>query len=128
MVYRDRLVKWIHDAERGGEMPTGSASLFASSNASDKELYASAQSLFHSYEKKKKTGDDEMLFLVPRTDKDGGFHFYNRETGQVEASVERQSNGLFSFHGPRKYLIMLGGRGEFGEISKKLNDGNYFQD
>ena len=67
-----------------------------------------------------------MVYLVPQEQSDGSFHYVNRMTGKIEVSVNRMSNGLFSYYGPVKWITRLGGRGELSGIRDSMADGKFF--
>ena len=130
MSYKDSVVNWTSQMELKGFLPEGYRTLFEKSTASDVELENAANDLYKMAVERSGNGhgEDEMLYLIPREGADGSFSFYNMLTGKTDAAVRRMPNGLFSFYGPRKYMVMLGGRGEYGQMLKMLEDGQFFQD
>ncbi|MBS3053271.1 MAG: hypothetical protein J4469_02100 [Candidatus Aenigmarchaeota archaeon] len=44
----------------------------------------------------------------------------NTRTHGAEAVFTMEPNGLFAYHGPRKYATLIGGRGELGDMLPKL--------
>lgn len=73
----------------------------------------------HRSPKNEPSGENEMLSLRLQY-KGDSVQLVNTHTGGVEALFSMQPDGLFSYHGPRKYAILLGGRGELGDFLPKL--------
>ncbi len=129
------LNRWARNEEARGYLPEGSASIIANSGASDRELYAYATKLHKSWRGKplqygKETDDaeSETFYLVPHVEKDGSVYYVDRKRNKVVMSMIKQPNGLFSYQGDRKMMVVLGGRGELGQMLEKVKDGDFFHD
>ncbi|KHO47708.1 MAG: seg [archaeon GW2011_AR5] len=126
--YGDKLASWLDSSGYGSNSQL--KSLFKS-NIDDRTKYTFAMAFYDSFgksESKAQAHDpgDEMVYLVPQEQSDGSFHYVNRMTGKIEVSVNRMSNGLFSYYGPVKWITRLGGRGELSGIRDSMADGKFF--
>lgn len=70
---------------------------------------------------------DEKIHLVPQTS-GNMVYFHELKSGTIPVVMKRQENGLFSYCGSKDWITKLGGRGEFSQIFKMLEDGDYFHD
>lgn len=134
MSYRSKLNKWFSQMQREGYIPRNySRNMFSAPGASDEALYSMAMSLYNSVVLPKaskspiQANENERFFLVPHVE-NGNVYYMDRFRGRVAFSMVRQPNGLFSYMGPRKYMQIVGGRGELGELLKRTEDGDFFYD
>src|SRR3989338_10385463 len=126
--YGDRLASWL---DGSGYVSNSQLKSLFKSNIDDRTKYTFAMAFYDSFgksESKAQAHDpgDEMVYLVPQEQSDGSFHYVNRMTGKIEVSVNRMSNGLFSYYGPVKWITRLGGRGELSGIRDSMADGKFF--
>ena len=138
--YRNYISNWISSVKKeyGTHIPKDFPMQLFSSDMPDDQLYSLAMGLYNSVngsknsykhqvrEEKKENPDDKMFYLVPLVEKDGSVYYFDRFTNKPVMSMTRQSNGLFSYYGPRGMMTILGGRGELGQMLSNLEDGDFF--
>ncbi len=83
----------------------------------DREMYARSKS-------SPKNEGDEYLHLIPVQTKDG-FFLRDYYTNAIVAGAPLHGKHA-GFFGPRKYMTILGGRGEYSSIASNMSDGDYF--
>ena len=128
--YGNRLVSWL----KTEGVASDEATKYFMSDAPREAKYAFASALRetensgrrHSYGGAH-SADDEIMHLVPYTEKNGSFSYVDRMTGKVVVSMRKQENGLFTYFGPKKWMEMLGGRGMMGSLLDRVEDGDFFR-
>ena len=144
MVYRDQLKSWLSYMQRdfGRYIPRDFPAQAFNANVSDDALYSMAMNLYtlvktskqdayaHRAQTEMKAAPEsnEMFYLVPHVESDGSIYYIDRFSNRVVMSMIRQSNGLFSYYGPRKMMTVLGGRGELGDMLRRVEDSDFFHD
>jgi hypothetical protein len=136
--YRLEMKQWLNDlrADFGDYAPKETLNSLYSA-LSDKSLSDGAIDKMSAYletatkenykMRNGKAAKKEMLYLVPSIAGDI-IYFHDRVSGTTPVIMHRQPNGLFSYYGEKEWITRLGGRGEFSQIFKMLEDGDYFHD
>ena len=142
MSYRNQINQWLSYMRRdyGSYVPRDFSMQSGDSSVSDGELYSRAMDLYkfvkHSknergLQARQQPAEEpgkKMWYLAPHTDADGSVYYIDRFTNRVVMSMVRQSNGLFSYRGPREMMTIIGGRGELGDMLRRVEDNDFFHD
>ncbi|MCX6815243.1 MAG: hypothetical protein NT120_00125 [Candidatus Aenigmarchaeota archaeon] len=144
MSYRNQLNEWVSYMQKdfGSQIPKDFPMQMFNSNVSNEALYNTAMSLYtivntsrnsghnlHNHgHSEKEAPEKRMYHLVPYTESNGNVYYIDRFENRVVMSMTRQPNGLFSYYGPREMMTVLGGRGELGDLLRRVEDSDFFHD
>ncbi len=135
MSYRDQAIDWLRaTTRRFAKRISEDFPLNASwSRMSDETLESYTLMLCNDIkknrpEKPKLNPEEERVYLVPHMSADGSITLFDRISNRYVASVSPTSCGMPMYAGLTKYLVHLGGRGEYDTLVTRFADGDYVHD